>query len=112
MSILETTTIDLVASRPGSSLVKLLIADHLDWTDFEAHASLLQAKINTYLDFVDSGQMNRLPDHAMPASPQICITLAVPQPPPPVAEAFLNQVELFLKARGIEFETELRGANR
>src|SRR5882672_7668018 len=37
----------------------LVIADHLDWAEFEdrAHLVLLQAKINTYLEFIDSGQL-------------------------------------------------------
>lgn len=98
----------MVATQPDSDVVKLIIADHLDWTDIDSHSQLLQDKINTYLSFIESGQMRRIPGHEMPASPEIRITLAVPQTPAAEALPFLDRVREYLRGVGIGFETELR----
>lgn len=37
--------------------VVLTIADHLDWSEESAHLMLLQEKINTYVRFIESGEM-------------------------------------------------------
>lgn len=108
MSITETGKIDIIASRPNSSAVKLVITDHLTWDDLDTHARLLQEKINTYLDFVESGQLRRLQTPRIPESPEIHITLAVQHPPSANAEVFLAQVREFLARVSVYFEIELR----
>ena len=42
-------------------MVILVITDHLDWKDFDEghHLELLQGKINTYLHFVEDGQLTQ-----------------------------------------------------
>ena len=108
MSILETNKIDMVATRPDSRVVRLIITDHLDWDDVETHSRLLQEKVNAYLDFVETGQVNRLPGHRIPSSPEFRIILAVPQLPSPEAQDFLSQVRQFLAGISIGFEIEVR----
>ena len=108
MSIVETSKIDIVAVLPGSPVVKLVIADHLAWDDFDSHARLLQDKINTYVEFVESGQLSRLTAVKIPVAPVIRITLAVQHEPSMEAKALLALVEKCLVGVGIQFELELR----
>lgn len=58
MAIDDTDKIDILF-RDNEGRAVLVITDHLDWEEFEdrAHLVLLQAKINTYLEFIDSGQL-------------------------------------------------------
>ncbi len=109
MSILDTDKIDLIGTRPGSAVVRLVIVDHLDWNDFEEHARLIQAKVNTYLEFVESGQLGRSPTIQLPPAPEVHIELAVQHPPTATAGAFLRKVQDFLNGAGIAFDVELRG---
>jgi len=108
MSILDTNKIDIVATRPDSNIVKLVIADHLDWADMESHGRLLQDKINTYLAFVESGQMKQLSTPPIPETPQVVITLAVQRTLTPDAESLLARVRSFLEGLGIGFTWEIR----
>ncbi len=110
MSITETNKIDIVGTRPGSRVVRLVIADHLDWKDFQGHAELLQAKVNTYLEFIESGQMQRTTNPPMPADPQVEILLTAQHTPSDEAERFLAQVTNFLQQSGIGFKVEVRPA--
>lgn len=108
MSILEPHKVDIVATRPESAIVRLVIADHLDWGDVEGHSQLLQDKINTYLEFVESGQLSGMTHPPIPPSPDVRITLAMQHEPPVAAREFLSRVEEFLKGVGIKFELDLR----
>lgn len=106
MSILEPKKIDIVAVKPDSTVVKLVIADHLSWDDLKAHSLLLQDKINTYLEFVMSGQLQQLKEPKIPDSPEIRVTLSLQHSPTPEAKEFLAQVERFLKGSGLGFEID------
>ena len=60
MSIDQTDKIDLVNIEHQTGDVLLVISDHLDWNQDEGeHLLMLQAKLNTYLAFVEGGQMYR-----------------------------------------------------
>ena len=108
MSILDTDKIDIVGTRPGSSLVRLVIADHLDWADFQGHAELLQAKVNTYLGFVESGQLKSMSNPPVPPDARVEILLAAQHAPNGQALEFLEQVRLFLQQAGISFIVEVK----
>jgi len=108
MSILETNTIDMVATRPDSNTVKLVVTDHLTWDDVSGHSQLLQEKINTYITFVESGQLARMTEPRVPASPEVVIAVVAKHQPSDEARAFLTRVEEFLAGIGIDFELEVR----
>ena len=59
MSVDQTDKIDFLWKDEQSEHVMLTITDHLDWKkrDEGEHLSLLQEKINTYLHFIESGQV-------------------------------------------------------
>lgn len=107
MSIAETDTVDIVAARPDSDVVQLVIADHLAWDDVDAHTRQLQAKINTYIAFVESGQLSRLEEPPIPRSPVIRIVIAAQHAPPDAAAEFLDRARAFLAGMEIGLEVKI-----
>lgn len=105
VSITETNKIDLVGTRPDSSIVRLVITDHLAWDDFASHARLLQDKVETYLTFIDSGQLATLPN--IPEVPEIRIEVMLQQPPSEEARGFLARLERAVTAFGVAFDVEV-----
>lgn len=58
MTVEETDKIDRLAFNRQNGDVLLVISDHLDWDENEGeHLLALQGKLNTYLEFVESGQL-------------------------------------------------------
>jgi hypothetical protein len=60
MSIDQTDKIDFVNIEYKTGDVLLSISDHLSWDEDEGeHLLMLQTKLNTYLAFIEGGQMYR-----------------------------------------------------
>jgi len=57
MSVEQTDVVDMLSIDRESRHVVLTISDHLDWSDSVGHQTILQKKFNTYLAFVESGEM-------------------------------------------------------
>jgi hypothetical protein len=57
MSVDQPKTIDFVGIDKSTGDVVLTISDHLDWTDSNNHQLILQKKINSYLSFIESGEI-------------------------------------------------------
>src|SRR5260221_14609922 len=57
MTVENPSVIDGMGSDPATGRITLMISDHLDWKDEKAHLHALQQKLNSYLDFVQSGQV-------------------------------------------------------
>ena len=57
MSVDESATIDFVALDKITGDITLAISDHLHWDDKILHANLIMQKINTYIEFVETGQV-------------------------------------------------------
>ena len=108
MSIAETGVIDIWGVPSCGNTVELIIADHLDWepSSEAAHLLLLQEKINTYISFIESGEINTSIPAAAGKKPVIRVvgqhTLSR------LAEAFAKQVEAVLRDAGIEFDFVLK----
>jgi hypothetical protein len=58
MAIDDTDKVDMLFRHKEGRAV-LVIADHLDWEEFDEgeHLLLLQEKLNTYLAFMDGGRL-------------------------------------------------------
>jgi len=56
MTVEETKLIDII-STDELGRVNLTISDHLDWKDSDKHQQILQAKLNSYLAFVENGEL-------------------------------------------------------
>jgi hypothetical protein len=58
MSVEDVDKIDLVTGEQKTGDMILTISDHLDWDENGGeHLLVLQKKLNTYLEFVESGQI-------------------------------------------------------
>ena len=57
MAIENANTVDAVGIERGSEFAVLTIADGLDWQDERKHLLALQAKLNAYFNFIESGQI-------------------------------------------------------
>lgn len=56
MSIEQTNIVDFVSTDENDNIV-LTISDHLEWDDANRHLLILQEKLNTYLAFIETGQI-------------------------------------------------------
>jgi hypothetical protein len=56
VSVDEPDVVDIISTNK-SGYVVLTISDHLDWSNSEQHQTILQAKLNKYLAFVESGEL-------------------------------------------------------
>lgn len=58
MSVDQTNVVDAIGIDNATGDVVLTITDHLEWTGRDnEHLLLLQEKLNTYLSFVESGEI-------------------------------------------------------
>lgn len=88
MSIEEKNKIDVISINKEEMLV-LTISDHLEWDDENEHLLLLQEKINSYLDFIENGQLaESYPDKAYK---KIMIQIVFKYQPNKTAEDFLEK---------------------
>ncbi|MEM5434491.1 DUF6572 domain-containing protein [Paraburkholderia diazotrophica] len=60
MSIVDTNVVDIVGVDPSKGIARLIITDHLEWTQpVDEHLLLLQEKINSYLRFLEGGELEQ-----------------------------------------------------
>jgi hypothetical protein len=57
MSVDQKDVVDALSRSHDGSEVTLTISDHLDWSQPLEHVFTLQEKINSYLAFIESGQV-------------------------------------------------------
>jgi hypothetical protein len=57
MSAEQTDVVDIISIDRETGQVVLTISDHLDWSDSVGHQAIPQKKLNTYLAFVESGEI-------------------------------------------------------
>lgn len=63
MSVEQLDVVDVISTDKETGYVLLTISDHLDWSNSIQHQTVLQAKFNKYLAFVESGEiLERYPD--------------------------------------------------
>lgn len=106
MSILETKVVDVVSVaewEPES--VILVISDHLKWGDKVQqgeHLLLMQEKINTYITYIESGEM--LESYPPSKGKLPIIRISGLYELPEQAEFFVHRAAQTLKEVGIGFE--------
>lgn len=110
MSIAETNVVDIIAVPEWEpDHVVLVITDHLEWDDKAQqgeHLLLLQEKINTYIAFIESGELLESYPPSKGKNPKIRINGLYELPEQ--AELFIDRVTEVLKEVGIEFEFVLK----
>src|SRR5690349_8719534 len=57
VSVEQPDFVDVISTDKQTGHVVLTISDHLDWSNSTNHQTILQAKLNRYLAFVESGEI-------------------------------------------------------
>ncbi|MNR01848.1 hypothetical protein D3C85_1176710 [compost metagenome] len=100
MSVEEKNKIDIITTNKQGILV-LTISDHLEWGSDNEHLVILQEKINSYLDFIESGQIaESYPDVV---GEKIMIQIVFKYQPNKIAEDFLEKAGETVKGIGYGF---------
>jgi hypothetical protein len=100
VTIEQTDKIDFLSVENETGIVKLTISDHLDWSQESDHLLLLQEKINTYLRFIESGELVEVYPDAK--GKNVLINIAAKYKPTEKCLEFLG------KARSVIEEADLR----
>jgi hypothetical protein len=101
LSVEQIDKIDFISTSPNGS-VELTISDHLQWDEKNEHVLLLQDKINSYLNFVDSGQI--FEEYPNSKNKNIAIGLVMKFEPNEYALNFLQKCKSIFKELNIEFK--------
>jgi len=110
MSIEQTQTVDYVNVDKGSGDVWLTISDHLPWDVSEGeHLDLLQQKLNAYLRFIESGELQKkYPDAT---GRDVVINLVGKYPLSRQATVFVTKVRAAIGAAGFRLRHEVKPGN-
>jgi hypothetical protein len=101
MSVVETDVIDAIGLEKEAQRVFLSIIDALVWDAEDVHLYTLQEKINTYLHFIESGELDKvLPDGK---GFDIAIELILKHMPSEQAVTFFDKTTQILLDKGIIF---------
>jgi hypothetical protein len=110
MSINQTDTVDVVSTDEKSGDVLLTITDHLEWNENEEeHLLLLQEKINSYLRFIESGELcNKFPKAS---GRNIVINVVGRFPLSERGNKFFNEATAIIRDAGFSLRFNLFHAN-
>ncbi|MDR6496627.1 hypothetical protein J2797_006554 [Paraburkholderia terricola] len=104
MTILDTNTVDVIGTLPEQNPAVLSISDHLEWDDAQTgeHLLLLQEKINTYLRYIESGEVYT----SFPSAKgrDFAIRIYCKYEPNTEARAFIERATPILRGAGVELE--------
>ena len=98
MSVDNSRVVDALGIENASGDVVLTVADHLDWGDAPAHLEVLQSKLNSYLAFVEGGEL--LDQNRGAAGRPVRIEVVLKYPPSAAAERFFTDAAATVQAAG------------
>jgi hypothetical protein len=105
MSIEQTDIVDAIGVQQHSGKLILTISDHLDWNvNIQEHMLLLQEKLNTYLAFVESGEL--LEQYPDARGRDVIINVVALYPLSLEARRFLDQASAVIADAGITLTEE------
>jgi len=109
MSVEQTKIIDFVGFEKTTGSIVLTISDHLDWSENQQknHIKLLQDKINTYLSYIEGGQIFRDYPDARNHRKIYVISVVGKYNPEGDGIRFFDSVREILKHSGYGFRIEL-----
>jgi hypothetical protein len=106
MAIDQTETIDAAGIDRETGEVILTIIDAWDWIDEASHLSALQAKLNAYFEFVETGQIGELEPAWQQVGTKIDVVFRVD--PPERALALLQTAEFVARPLGLKIAHRVR----
>jgi len=104
MSIEQTKIIDFISITPEGSVV-LTISDHLSWDVSNQHLLLLQDKLNSYLSYIESGEIYS--SYPNSKGRDILIRVMIKYPPKGDALEFLERAKKTINKAGYNFELSM-----
>jgi len=105
MSVEQSEIIDLLSFDKKSGDVVLTISDHIDWQDSAEHQRILQAQLNTYLAFVEGGQL--LVEKPEARGRRITFAVVFKFRPDRDGRAFLERAAEVIRLAGFAFTWEV-----
>lgn len=105
MSIEQLDVVDIISTDRETGHVILTISDHLDWSDSVQHQTILQAKFNKYLAFIESGEiLERYPDGK---NRPVAIKVVFKYKPDVQGWRFLNKAKKVIESAGFTLRHEI-----
>jgi len=109
MSVEETDAVDVISVDKQTGEVILTVSDHLEWSDNLKHQIVLQAKLNAYLRFVESGEI--LERYPKAKDRRVVFRVVFKFAPDQEAKQFLARARQVVELAGIGFRYELFAAS-
>jgi hypothetical protein len=100
MAVDNPDVVDIVSDDPYGRVV-LTISDRLDWDDPASHLYTLQAKLNRYLAFIESGEL--LESRPGAAGKRVAIRVVLQHSPTVEGVGFFEQAKTIVEAAGFDF---------
>ena len=102
MTIEQTEVIDLISKNTQKGYVSLIICDHLEWDEKNEKLLVLQDKINSYLNFAESGQI--FEEYPSAIGNKINIELDCMYYPSEEGVKFLTLIKPVIEGAGLTFK--------
>lgn len=100
MAIDDPGVVDIIGIDPAGTVV-LTVSDHLDWNDSIQHQLTLQAKLNRYLAFIESGEI--LESYPGAKGKPVMIEVVTQNDPDPGGIEFLEKAKKVIEQAGFSF---------
>jgi len=104
MALADEEKIDFIGIAPDGYCV-LTVADDVDWNDPADHIARLKAKLNNYVHFIRSGEIEQAYPAGKGSEPKIVVALR--DAPPPAGVEFFTEAKQTITALGIEFSWQV-----
>jgi hypothetical protein len=104
MSVDQPEVIDIV-SQDTDGTILLVVSDHLPWHEPEEHIAVLKKKLDTYFDFIKSGQLAaRFPETQ---GNHVQVSVKLHYKPHPTADNFFCEAQTSFEAIGAALKFEI-----
>lgn len=100
MTVENENQIDAMGIEAATGKLVLTISDHLAWSDANTHLHAIEAKVNAYLAFIQSGQL--FEENSDARDRQVKIAIYQKNPEPPEVKPILYKLAQHLEFIGIE----------
>lgn len=111
MSVEQRKIVDFASIRRATGRTVLTIADHLPWLPDNGHLLTLQAKLNDYLAFIESGEI--YDSYPESRGREIEIQVVCKHPPAGDAIRFFELAGETVRRAGFHFSTKIfEGSSR
>ena len=108
MSVEDHAVVDAIGMTRDAGTVVLTISDHLPWDETNEHLLTLQAKLNRYLAFIESGELHET--YPAAKGKPVHIDLVCKYPPSQDGGRFLAQAEATVRNAGLSLSWRVLAA--